>query len=1154
MHPKAPARQVSRTFLVLSLLIISMFATLQFPLVRAQTFSAPQPVPMGTTLSLDTKLRFVDAAPANNTALKRDFLLKFVDLNANGHWDPGEPVLYDSNNDSIFESTEPIIAGTVSPGAQLSRDPLIKYVDINGDNLWDAGEVVVYDINNSNVYLVGDPVIGGTPVVPGAALTYDSHVKFVGPGSSWIPGNPVVYDSNSDGLYSASTDPHLKYVDTNNNGHWDPGKPVVYDANLSGAYATGDRVLYGPTPTVGTPLKVDLKIMFIDANRNGVWDTGEAVVYDSNADGVYESIEPVILAANPPPLVGLNSDLKIKFVDAIGNSIWAAGETVVYDTIGQGYFNATIDPKIQYFDADANGIYDPGPDTLVYNIYGGTTYKTGDPIIVGPNPPTDGSAILTIDRHFHFVDANLSGRWAKGDTVVYNARSDHIYVTGDLVVAGPTPPNGTFLMEPVLAGARPAVGTPIKFDSKMKYVETDGNVWWNPGEAVVYDTNSKGVFDPCCGIVVVGISPLGGTLLSEPVMAGATPTIGTLLKSDPNLKFIDVAKTGLWSPGETVVYDGNSNALYDRTKPVIANGAPGTGAWISREVVVYDNDSNSIYETREPVVFGTSPLNGTALGSDNRIKYIDTDNNGRWDPGETVVYDTNNNNVYDQGDIVIAGPTPATNLFLSPSAAVDYVGRIWLTWNEKPVGSLLNPIIYFKMWNGTAWSNKQSVTTGSSNDAQSFVTQLVNQTMMILWSSNSTGHPQIFYKFYSSVGNTPRSIFGPVQLTSSIMNDKAPSAIQDRNGRIWVTWSRQNSQGTLSQVFYKYNNGTGWSSEFPLPPASVSNLGQKSPSITQTRDGKIRVFWSSNDTKNLNLYYTTTNGTVTTLPSTGIPASSWTPKTGFPFSSAEDDDHPAFVQARDGTYWVFFQRSILSPPSEYIFYATATDPNGVSWSLATQLTTGEDTIPTAVQNSDRRIWVFWNTLISSGLQIVSTSSSTPITAVNDVGVRSLSATPGLVRSTYPVNITTMISNYGDSVESAKLTIIANNTSNVLKAWNLTLTSGQTQTIYFNWTSAQPWGRYTIVASLTNISPAENFAANQGDESLALYPLRVSPPGDANGDGKVNILDLALVAICYGKIPTPGTMCNQYVDVDNDPWNPIGVLDLALVAINYGKSV
>jgi len=1152
MTPLAFTNRPQRVILLFSLLILSMFATLQFPVVKAQTFSSPQMVPMGTTLSLDGKLRFVDTAPASNTALKHDSLVKFADLNANGHWDFGEPVVYDSNNDSIYESTEPVIAGAISAGARLSSDPLIKYVDINADNRWDAGEAVVYDINNSNLYIIGDPVIGGTPVVSGTSLTYDSHVKFIGPGSSWVLGNPVVYDSNSDGLYSASTDPHLKYVDTNNNGHWDPGEAVVYDASLTGKYATGDRVLYGPTPAVGTSLKVDLRIMFIDANRNGVWDTGEAVVYDINGDSVYELNEPMISSANPPTLAGLNSDSKVKFVDSNGNNVWDLGETVVYDTIAQGYFNATIDPKIQYFDADGNGIYDPGVDSVVYNVFSTTFYQTGDPIIAGPIPPTDGSGILTIDHHFHFVDTNLSGHWVKGDTVVYDSDSDHTYITGDLVVAGSPPANGTFLTEPVLSGTRPIVGTPLKSDSKMKYIETDGNVWWNPGEAVVYDANSNGIFDPCCDAVIVGISPLGGALLSEPVIAGPTPTIGTLLKSDPNLKFIDVARTGRWGFGETVVYDANGDGLYERNESVIANGAPGAGVWISGEIVVYDNNTNSVYDSGDTAVSGTPPLNGTALGSDPRIKYVDADGNGRLDTGETVAYDTNNNNVYDQGDLVISGPTPSTNLFLSPSAAVDYLGRIWLTWSEKPSGSTLNPIVYFKMWNGTAWSSKQSVTAGSSYDTENFVAPLINQTMMILWSSNSTGHPQIFYKLYSSAGSNPRPTIGPIRLTSSTLNDKAPSAVQDRDGRIWVAWYRQNPLGALSQIYYKYYNGTAWSSDFPLPPASISNLSQKSPSIAQTRDGKIRVVWSSNDTTNLNVYYTTTNGTITSLPSTGIPASAWTSKTGFPFSTSEDDDHPVIIQSRDGVYWVFFQRSILSPPAEYVYYATATDPGGVNWSAATQMTSGEDTNPTAVQNSDRRVWVFWNSLVSSGLEVLS-SSSNPITGVNDVGVRSLSATPGLVRSNYPVNITTIVSNYGDSVESTKLTLVANVTSNVLKAWNLTIAPGQSQTIYFNWTSAQPWGRYTIVASLTNISPAENFAANQGDESLALYPLRVSPPGDANGDGKVNILDLALVAICYGKTPTPGTICNQYVDVDNDG-KPIGVLDLALTAINYGKSV
>src|SRR5207253_3068330 len=163
------------------------------------------------------------------------------------------------------------------------------------------------------------------------------------------------------------------FVDTNGNGHWDSGETVVYDTNRTGSYSAGDPVLYGSTPSAGTVLRADSKILFVDSNRNGLWDSGEAVVYDSNGNGVFDS---------------------------------------------------------------------------------------GEPVIAGPAPPNDGSATLTIDHHFHFVDISLGGHWIQGDTVIYDADSDHVYVTGDLIITGTPPPTGTLLEEPVVAGLAPAVGTP----------------------------------------------------------------------------------------------------------------------------------------------------------------------------------------------------------------------------------------------------------------------------------------------------------------------------------------------------------------------------------------------------------------------------------------------------------------------------------------------------------------------------------------------------------------------------------------------------------------------------------------------------------------------------------------------------------------------
>ena len=1146
MTHKIKSRRFQRALLLSFLLIASIFTTLQFPSVKALSFSGPQQVPMGPSFSLDNKVKFIDDAPPNGTVLNSDPHLRYVDQNSNSHWDAGEPVVYDSNNDGVYESIEPIIAGTVSTGAALRSDSLVKFVDTNGDGIWDQGEPVVYDVNNSNAYNSGEPVIAGTPVVVGTSLNIDSHVKFVGAGASWISGNPVVYDSIGQGFFNATVDPHLTFVDTNANGHWDSGESVIQDVNLTRLYASGDRVLYGSTPTVGTVLKFDSKIKFVDTSRSGVWISGEAIVYDGNGNSVYDQGEAVILAANPPPFAVLNTDTKVKYVDTNGTGVWQSGKPVIYDSIGQGYFNATVDPRIKFWDVNGTGAPYHLGDSVILDKFGTSIFQTGDIVIAGPTPSTDGSAILTIDHHFHFVDSNLSGRWSAGMTLVYDSNLDHVFVTGEPVIVGTAPANGTLLTELVISGNRPVVGTVLRTDAKTKYLETDGNIVWNPGEAVVYDTNSNNVYDSGESIIV-GSLPTSGTALSEPLIAGATPVIGSPLKTDPKLKFIDIARTGVWTIGDTVVYDSNGNGRYDQGEPVISAGAPGDGRWHNGEVVTYDPNNNSVYYTGDAVIFGTAPLNGTAVRTDPLIKYVDSNLNGHWDPGEPVAYDVNNDNAYDAGDLAIAGSAPPPSLFLSPATAQDYLGRTWLTWNEKPVGTALNPVIYFKIWNGTAWSTRQAVTNGLSNDNQNFVLPLINQTMMILWSSNRTGHAQIFYRLYAVGSGNPYPTIGPVQLTTNAMLDKLPSAVQDRNGRIWVTWTRQNSQSTISQIFYKYFNGTTWSADFGLPPASLVNLSQRSPYVTQTKDGKIRFVWASNDTSNLNLYYTTTNGTVTTLPTTGLPSGSWTAKTSLPFaSSGNDDDHPSFVQSRDGVYWIFFQRSILNPPAEYIYYASSLD--GVTWpSSATQLSTVEDSSPTAIQSSDQKIWVFWNSLVSSNLDVVFTNS-TPISNIADLGVRAIAA-PTLARSTYPLNITTVVTNFGDFAESAQLTLRANST--ILNTWSINLATGQTSSLFYNWTNPQPWGRYTVTATLTGISPVEN-AINQGDDSLAIGPLKLSPPGDVNLDGQVNILDLASIAFCFGQTVQPSGPCNQYADPNHD--GKIDILDLALTAFYFNKSV
>ncbi|TMI53235.1 hypothetical protein E6H18_11900, partial [Candidatus Bathyarchaeota archaeon] len=201
-------------------------------------------------------------------------------------------------------------------------------------------------------------------------------------------------------------------------------------------------------------------------------------------------------------------------------------------------------------------------------------------------------------------------------------------------------------------------------------------------------------------------------------------------------------------------------------------------------------------------------------------------------------------------------PTGSRSLPTSPSVAQDGSGKIWLAYENKTVGSQSNSEIFLKTLSGTTWSSGQQVTLDpADSDATPFVASLSNGSMMIAWSSNRTGNNQfqLFYKLYASTTVKPTT--KSIRLTQSTLNDTQPSIVQDRNGRIWVAWARQNqtsiSGGVVyySDIFYKYFNGSSWSNDFALPQDSLTPRQQEiTPYITQSKDGRIWVAWASNET------------------------------------------------------------------------------------------------------------------------------------------------------------------------------------------------------------------------------------------------------------------------------------------------------------------
>jgi hypothetical protein len=523
-------------------------------------------------------------------------------------------------------------------------------------------------------------------------------------------------------------------------------------------------------------------------------------------------------------------------------------------------------------------------------------------------------------------------------------------------------------------------------------------------------------------------------------------------------------------------------------------------------------------------------------------------------------------------------PTATNNLPIWPSAARDASGKIWLAYANKTVGSAVGPDIFFKTWNGITWSNPQRVTNDpSDDDINPFVTPLSNGTMMIVWSSNRTGcngcnKYQLFYKLYSSATSKPTTL--SIRLTNSSLNDTQPSAVQDRNGRIWVSWTRENQTTKpggivfYGDIYYKYFNGTSWSPDFGLPQASNVVVNGKhqtefGTSMIQTKDGRVWIGWASNETADgtFDLFYKTTDGTLYALPAAGIGSTSWSPRVNLCCSdTGADDDHPALVQARNGTIILFWERCVGSTCLNNIFFRTSLD-NGATWTAATAVpaasTTADERFPAAAQMGDQKVWVFWQTTALISTQLWYTMSD-PIVNVHDIGISALVVSPRLMRSGIQwdnsgmINVSVTVRNYGDFAENTTLTVRLNNTIlTTMPVLNLTI--NQARLLQFSWQSSLGfWGKYVLTAVVQPV-PGEN-TINQGDNSWSGGPVRVSAPGDVDFNGCVNIFDAALLAYSYGATrgPPPSPLWNPSADIDHS--GVIDILDAAQLAFYFGDCV
>jgi hypothetical protein len=203
---------------------------------------------------------------------------------------------------------------------------------------------------------------------------------------------------------------------------------------------------------------------------------------------------------------------------------------------------------------------------------------------------------------------------------------------------------------------------------------------------------------------------------------------------------------------------------------------------------------------------------------------------------------------------VNATATPATMNDTMPSAAVGSDGTLWLIWTRDNSTSLgTTPVmrqLWYKTLSSNVWSQEGSITDrlDTNWNWQPSIIVPKDGTPRIAFSRGrpSLANFQINYITRAGTGWSPPV---PIVNSNSTARDQNPSMLQDRNGTLWVFWSRDMNTNFVVRVESSVDNGAHWTVDIALTAACVGCADSQGPSAVQSNtstDKNIWVFYSTN--------------------------------------------------------------------------------------------------------------------------------------------------------------------------------------------------------------------------------------------------------------------------------------------------------------------
>jgi hypothetical protein len=179
------------------------------------------------------------------------------------------------------------------------------------------------------------------------------------------------------------------------------------------------------------------------------------------------------------------------------------------------------------------------------------------------------------------------------------------------------------------------------------------------------------------------------------------------------------------------------------------------------------------------------------------------------------------------------------------------------------------------------------------------------------------------------------------------------------------------------------------------------------------------------------------------------------------------------------------------------------------------------------------------------------TAPTPVTLLfngHDVAVVAVDPSKTSVGRGYNVSIAATVKDFGIYNETVTVVIYLGTVENATQSINLA--SASSVMVSYKWnTTGFAYGNYTPSAYALAVQGETNTGNNNYTASAN---VTVTIPGDFNGDFKVNLSDLVILANAYGTTPASphGTGSHQ--------WNPnvdtgaVNLADLVILATHYGE--